>query len=67
MDPTYANRSASKGYRVTPLRALALHPPYFHDGSAATLEDVVAHYELALALRLTAAQASDLAAFLSSI
>ena len=27
-----------------PLRALWQHPPYFHDGSAATLADVVAHY-----------------------
>ena len=30
-------RTASKAYRTTPLRGLAQHPPYFHDGSAATL------------------------------
>ncbi len=41
MDPQYALRSATKLYRTTPLRALWQHPPYFHDGSAATLADVV--------------------------
>jgi cytochrome c peroxidase len=30
--------------RRAPLRALWQHPPYFHDGSAATLEAVVEHY-----------------------
>jgi len=33
----------SRGVRY-PLRALWQHPPYFHDGSAATLADVVTHY-----------------------
>ena len=37
-------RTANKAYRTTPLRGLWQHPPYFHDGSAATLADVVAHY-----------------------
>ena len=45
MDPEHAMRSATKQYRTTPLRALWQHPPYFHDGSAATLLDVVNHYE----------------------
>ena len=32
----YATRTANKAYRTTPLRASWQHPPYFHDGSAAT-------------------------------
>jgi cytochrome c peroxidase len=31
-------------FKVPTLRGAALSPPYFHDGSAATLEDVVAFY-----------------------
>ena len=38
MDPAYAMRTANKKYRTTPLRGLWQHPPYFHDGSAATLD-----------------------------
>ncbi|HEY0504828.1 MAG TPA: hypothetical protein VGD42_15205 [Lysobacter sp.] len=47
MDGAYAARTANKAYRTTPLRGLWQHPPYFHDGSAATLADVVAHYNQA--------------------
>jgi cytochrome c peroxidase len=43
LDGAYAARTANKAYRRTPLRALWQHLPYFHDGSAATLADVVAH------------------------
>jgi mono/diheme cytochrome c family protein len=67
MDPTYANRSASKKYRTTPLRGLAQHPPYFHDGSAATLPAVVDHYDQALGLGLSATDKADLIAYLKSI
>jgi mono/diheme cytochrome c family protein len=66
-DPTYANRSASKRYRATPLRGLAEHPPYFHDGSAATLPAVVDRYNTTLNLGLTDAQKTDLVEFLKSI
>ena len=45
MDGAYAERTANKAYRTTPLRALWQHPPYFHDGSAETLADVVEHYD----------------------
>src|SRR6185369_4867652 len=45
MDSAYAVRTANKAYRTTPLRGLWQHPPYFHDGSAGTLEDVVTHYD----------------------
>jgi cytochrome c peroxidase len=66
-DPTYALRSATKMYRTTPLRGLALHPPYFHDGSAATLGDVVNHYDTVFNLGLTAQQKSDLVQYLRTL
>jgi cytochrome c2 len=65
-DPKYAERTASSGYRTTPLRGLATHAPYFHDGSAATLEDVVQHYNKNLKLKLTARQQKDLVEFLKT-
>jgi mono/diheme cytochrome c family protein len=66
MDPTYANRSASKRYRTTPLRGLWQHPPYFHDGSAPTLGAVVEHYERTRSFTLTPGQKSDLVEYLKS-
>ena len=63
----YAARTASKAYRTTPLRALWQHPPYFHDGSAATLADVVAHYNRARKLGLTTEQQRDLVEYLKSL
>jgi cytochrome c peroxidase len=67
MDPLHATRSATGMYRTTPLRALWQHPPYFHDGSAETLADVVNHYDSALELGLSAEQRSDLVQFLLSL
>jgi mono/diheme cytochrome c family protein len=67
VDPAYAERTTNKAYRTTPLRALALHPPYFHDGSAATLADVVDHYDRVRHLNLTAAQKQDLVEYLKSL
>ena len=67
VDGAYAARTANKAYRTTPLRGLALHPPYFHDGSAATLADVVAHYNRVRSLGLSAAQQRDLVEFLKSL
>jgi mono/diheme cytochrome c family protein len=63
----YAERTANKAYRTTPLRALWQHPPYFHDGSAATLADVVAHYNRVRKLGLTADQQRDLVEYLKSL
>src|ERR1041385_1904461 len=60
VDGAYAARTANKAYRPTPLRALWQHAPYFHDGSAATLADVVAHYNRVRNLGLTAAQQRNL-------
>ena len=66
-DPTHAGRSATKMYRTTPLRALWQHAPYFHDGSAATLNDVVDRYDSAKNLQLTPAQKADLVEYLKSL
>jgi hypothetical protein len=67
MDPLYASRSATKMYRTTPLRALWQHPPYFHDGSAATLDEVVEHYVEVLGLHLSRNQQRDLVDFLKTL
>jgi mono/diheme cytochrome c family protein len=66
-DPTHAQRSATKMYRTTPLRGLWQHAPYFHDGSAATLDDVVERYNSAKNLQLTPQQAADLVEYLKSL
>ena len=66
-DPTYAARSVTGKYRTTPLRGLAQHAPYFHDGSAATLLDVANHYDQLMALGLTSAQKADLVAYLQTL
>jgi mono/diheme cytochrome c family protein len=67
VDGAYAARTANKAYRTTPLRALWQHPPYFHDGSAATLADVVAHYNRVRKLGLTAEQQRELVEYLKSL
>jgi mono/diheme cytochrome c family protein len=66
-DPAHAQRSATKMYRTTPLRGLWQHAPYFHDGSAATLADVVARYVSARGLSLSAGQTADLIEYLKSL
>jgi cytochrome c peroxidase len=70
-DPTCAQRSATKMYRTTPLRALwhppQLQGPYFHDGHAATLEAVVDHYIQKRGITLTAQQRADLVQYLKSL
>ncbi|MEY4640055.1 MAG: hypothetical protein RLZZ227_49 [Pseudomonadota bacterium] len=67
MEPLTAERSATGNYRTTPLRALWQHAPYFHDGSAATLNDVVQHYNSHFSLGLTASQQADLVEYLKSL
>ena len=67
-------------FRVPGLRMLARSAPYMHGGSLATIEDVVRHYSelneerlhadgerILRPLKLSAAQAADLAAFLRSL
>jgi cytochrome c peroxidase len=65
--PSYASRSATKQYRTTPLRGIWQHAPYFHNGSAATLEAVVDTYDTKKALGLTAPQKGDLVEYLKSL
>jgi mono/diheme cytochrome c family protein len=65
--PSYASRSATKQYRTSPLKGIWQHPPYFHDGSAATLEAVVETYNRKRSLGLTSAQAADLVQYLKSL
>jgi cytochrome c peroxidase len=67
MDPRYAERTTQKAYRATPLRALWAHRPYFHDGSAKTLRDVVEHYNRVRMLNLTRSQKRDLVEYLKSL
>lgn len=70
-DGAYAARSVTKLYRTTPLRGL-WHPPqlmgpYFHDGSAATLSDVVDHYVALFGLSLSTRQRADLIEYLKTL
>ena len=65
--PSYASRSATKLYRTTPLRGLARHAPYFHNGIAATLEAVVELYNSKKGLNLTPRQQADLVQYLRTL
>jgi cytochrome c peroxidase len=49
------------------LRALAARPPYFHDGSAATLADVIKFYDTRFQARFTEQEMADLIAFLMAL
>ncbi|RAR98959.1 cytochrome c [Cupriavidus alkaliphilus] len=65
--PSYASRSATRQYRTTPLKGAWQHPPYFHDGSAATLSDVVTTYNTKRGLGLSSQDIADLAEYLKSL
>jgi len=65
--PSYASRSATGQYRTAPLAGLWQHPPYFHNGSAATLEAVVEAYDSGQSLGLTDTQKADLVQYLKSL
>ena len=49
------------------LRGLAARAPYFHNGSAATLDDAVEFYNQRFDIGLTDQQKSDLVAFLNAL
>lgn len=59
--------TTQKAYRTIPLRGLWQHAPYFHDGSAATLEAGVDHYNTVRSLNLTDAQKRDLVVNLKTL
>ena len=65
--PSYASRSATRQYRTAPLRGVWQHPPYFHNGSAPTLEAVVTTYNSRKSLGLSASEISDVAQYLKSL
>ena len=67
IDKDYVKRSATKQWRVTPLKGIWQHPPYFHDGSAKTLGDVVSRYNQERNLKLTDTERSDLTEYLKSL
>jgi cytochrome c peroxidase len=60
-------RSLDDGVETPALLGLAETAPYFHDGSRATLADVVAFYDSAFELRLTAEDRNALVAYLEAI
>jgi len=64
---SYASRSATKKYRTAPLKGLWQHAPYFHNGSAATLDAVVTTYNTRKSLGLTEDQQKDLVQYLKSL
>jgi hypothetical protein len=54
-------------FKVPVLRGLAARAPYFHDGSAATIADVIAFDDARFAIGLSESEKSDLAAFLGAL
>lgn len=54
-------------FKTPTLRGLAARAPYFHNGSAATLEDVVRHYETRFGFVFTDQERADLVAFLKAL
>lgn len=49
------------------LRGLAARAPYFHNGIATTLDDVVAFYQTSLGFVFTSEEAAALVAFLRAL
>jgi hypothetical protein len=54
-------------FKVPSMRGLVARAPYFHNGTAATLDDVVKHYESELGFVFTPAERADLVAFLEAL
>jgi cytochrome c peroxidase len=54
-------------FKTPSLRGLAARAPYFHGGTAETLEDVVRHYEDFLGFAFTSNERKDLVAFLKAL
>ena len=54
-------------FKTPTLRALAARAPYFHNGIAPTLTDVVRHYEKHLLFVYTDQERADLVAFLNAL
>jgi len=54
-------------FRAPPLRGLAARSPYFHDGQAMEIEDVIHFYEQRFKFSLKASEETDLANFLEAL
>jgi cytochrome c peroxidase len=54
-------------FKTPNLRGLAARAPYFHNGIAETLDEVVDHYEVALGFAFTAQEQADLVAFMKAL
>jgi cytochrome c peroxidase len=54
-------------FKAPMLRDLAARAPYFHDGSAATIADVVDHYRTRFSMDLSDGERDDLVAFLGAL
>jgi hypothetical protein len=69
IDDFQAKRSPDERYRTTPLAGLFTRTKggFYHDGRFATLKEVVEHYNAHFKLKLTEAEASDLAEYLKSL
>jgi cytochrome c peroxidase len=66
--PVLVRNGVTEGaFRVPTLRNVELTAPYMHDGSIATLDEVVSRYVLARKLALDATDRADLEEFLRSL
>jgi cytochrome c peroxidase len=66
--PVLVRNGVTEGaFRVPTLRNVELTAPYMHDGSIATIEDVIERYVVARKLSLDANDRADLAEFLRSL
>jgi cytochrome c peroxidase len=54
-------------FKVPGMRGLAARAPYFHNGSAATLLDVVNFYDQRFNMALTDEEKADLVAFMNTL
>jgi mono/diheme cytochrome c family protein len=70
-DPGWGLRDGSfaniNKFKTPNLRGLASRAPYFHGGTASTLEEVVQHYETQLGFDFTPAEEADLVAFMKAL
>jgi len=70
-DPGRALRTGRWGdldkFKTPSLRGVVARAPYFHNGIAPTLKDVVLHYEVALGFQFTPQERDDLVAFMEAL
>jgi cytochrome c peroxidase len=66
--PALTSNGVTAGkFRIPTLRNVALTAPYMHDGSIATLAEVIDRYSVARSLKFSEAEKNDLVAFLESL